>query len=174
MANCPFCNTPDFYPSFSGKGECLQPSCKLFSKEHFAKTLQMPVTKADMEKELASVMWTGHALSNGLPGTLPPVKFHYGPMPAAATPSSSVRQLTEMAISGSLPTTHVLYVLLGAVNVPRMDVVTALRAGNDYVHRDVLPIGVHEVDIFIQPSPLSAQRLRLLRLGDEITFSLMY
>lgn len=44
MANCPRCGTADFYPSFSGKGECLQYSCELFSKEHFEKTLRMPAT----------------------------------------------------------------------------------------------------------------------------------
>ncbi len=48
MANCPRCGTADFYPSFSGKGECLQPSCELFSKEHFAKTVN---TTADIANE---------------------------------------------------------------------------------------------------------------------------
>lgn len=30
MANCPSCGTADFYPSFSGKGECANSGCSLF------------------------------------------------------------------------------------------------------------------------------------------------
>lgn len=52
MANCPRCGTADFYPSFSGKGECLEFRCDLFSKEHFEKTFKMPATKTDMAEEV--------------------------------------------------------------------------------------------------------------------------
>lgn len=85
MANCPRCGTSDFYPSFSGKGECVRFGCELYVPPYKGFPQAPHHTSNDtsqLEKDLAAINWGGwtHPNRSVHPTTTVPGPVPYVPV----------------------------------------------------------------------------------------------
>jgi hypothetical protein len=82
MANCPRCGTADFYPSFSGKGECVTRTCSLYvapKLPELTPDLSGPQPEAsELEQDLAAINWA-HPSRSVHPTTTVPGAVPYTP-----------------------------------------------------------------------------------------------
>lgn len=104
MANCPRCGTADFYPSFSGKGECVTRACSLYVAP------KLPELTPDLsgpQPEASELGWDLHALAQS-GWTHPNRSIHPttsvpGPVPYVSGPSLNQLVAAVIAVNDIIP-----------------------------------------------------------------------